>query len=115
VLADRGYALYCSESAYNASTIAIRIIAYSDEFRMAILAVRAPSWAKAAATDAAARNGMNMGSFRVGMGTKKSALDGEVEGAVVAMIGLMLTDSVVSMTERETYLAVDFNTSKQVA
>ena len=56
-----------------------------------------------------------MGSFRVGMGTKKSALDGEVEGAVVAMIGLMLTDSVVSMTERETYLAVDFNTSKQVA
>jgi hypothetical protein len=32
------------------------------------------------------------------MGTKKSALDGEVEGAVVAMIGLMLTDSVVSMT-----------------
>ena len=48
-------------------------------------------------------------------GQRKSALDGEVEGAVVAMIGLMLTDSVVSMTERETYLAVDFNTSKQVA
>ena len=104
-----------SDSAHRARTIAIRITAYNDEVKTATLVDRAPSWAKAEATDAAARKGRNMGSFRVGMGTKKSALDGEVEGAVVAMIGLMLTDSVVSMTERETYLAVDFNTSKQVA
>ena len=50
-----------------ASAMAIRIIAYSDPVRTATLTVMAPSWAKAAATAAAARNGRNMGVLsRVG-------------------------------------------------
>ena len=43
--------------------IAISVTAYSDEVKTATLVDRAPSWAKAAATDAAARKGMNMGRF----------------------------------------------------
>ena len=50
----------CSKSAYKAKAIAIKITAYNDEVRTATLVDMAPSWAKAAATDAAAKNGMNM-------------------------------------------------------
>jgi hypothetical protein len=78
---DRNAPLRCIDSAYKASTIAIRITAYSDEVRTAILTDIAPSWAKVAATDAAARNGMNIGSpFGVGGGQRKSALFWADEG-----------------------------------
>lgn len=58
----RRYDLCCSDSAYSiAKTIAIKVTAYRDEVRMATLVVRAPSWAKAAATEAAAKKGRNIG------------------------------------------------------
>ena len=60
VLAGGGYDLYCMDSAYSAKTIATKIAAYRDEVSMATLVVRAPNWAKAVATDAAARNGRNI-------------------------------------------------------
>jgi hypothetical protein len=55
--------------------IAIRITAYNDEVRTATVVDMAPSWAKVAATDAAARNGRNMGDpFGVDRETKKGAV-----------------------------------------
>lgn len=63
-----------SESAYRARRIAIRITAYSDDVSTPILTVMAPSWVKAVATDAAARNGMNIGNpFWLVVCAKKSA------------------------------------------
>ena len=56
--------------------------------RMAILTDMAPSWAMVAATAAAAKKGMNIGSLSGLVGEKKKrtghedvVLDGEVEGA----------------------------------
>lgn len=66
VLASGGYGRCCRDSAYNsAKTMAIKITAYRNEVRMATLVDRAPSWAKAVATDAAVRNGMNIGILSV--------------------------------------------------
>ena len=81
------YALYCSDSAYKARTIAIRVTAYNDDVRTATLVDRAPTWAKAAATAAAARNGMNMG-FPFGLIGDKEKRPGP-EGSEGARMGTL--------------------------
>ena len=73
-LADWAYALRWRHMANTASAIAISTMALMALVRKAILTDMAPTWAKAAATAAAARKGMNMGILSgLWLGTKKSA------------------------------------------
>ena len=56
---------------YTASAMAISTMAFRALVRNAILTDMAPTWAKAAATDAAARNGRNIGILSVGRDKEK--------------------------------------------
>jgi hypothetical protein len=60
--------------------MAISTMAFRALVRNAILTDMAPTWAKAAATAAAARKGMNMG-----------VLSGLVEGKTITSVGIDLT------------------------
>lgn len=64
-----------------ATAMAISTMALRALVRNAILTDMAPTWAKAAATAAAARNGMNMRSFRgYGWGQRKAPRAARVGG-----------------------------------